>query len=177
MLLTHTHRHRRFKLFLLGLSVLILGCCGYMILAKYGPNGGHQESTYSDLSLKSLGQFVFDDKSGVDSDIPTQYRVLDGKKVSLEGFMFTPSSAGGEGSITQLVWGFGDGHGPPQVQDRVFLHPSPGHPVARYDSSVFVTVRGTLHVKVMKDSEGGVYSVYDLTVVDVTPETGNFRAK
>lgn len=153
--------------------VLVFGYFGYAIIGESLSGGVHRDGDYNVVNLKALGQWVFDDKTGVDTDVPIQYRSLDGKKVKLEGFMYTPNSAGGQVSTCQLVWNVQKCcfSGPPQVQERVFLRTPPDRRMNRYDSQTLVTVTGTLHVKVMKDPEGGVYSVYDMVLDNVTPNT------
>jgi len=125
----------------------------------------------AEVNLKALGQFPFDDQNGKVTDVPKDYRGLDGKKVALQGFMVVMNSAGNTASECQLVWNvqkccFG---GPPLVQERVFLIAKENARMARYDMYTLVNVTGTLQVKVEKNSTGTVTSVYTLVPDSVTP--------
>ena len=156
-----------------GVCVLVFGYFGYAIIGESLSSGIHKSGNYNVVNLKALGQFVFDANTGADTDVPVVYRALDGKKVQLQGFMVVTNSAAAQVSDCQLVWNVQKCcfSGPPQVQERVFLHPPRDHKVNRYGQDTFVTVTGTLYVKVIKDPVGGVTSVYDLVLDSVTPET------
>lgn len=156
-----------------GVCFLVFGYFGYTIIGESLSSGIHKEGNYNVVNLKALGQFVFDSATGVDTDVPSVYRALDGKKVQLQGFMVVTNSAAAQVSNCQLVWNvqkccFG---GPPMVQERVFLHTPPYKKMNRYDQYTFVTVTGTLHVKIQKDPVAGVISVYDMTLDNVTPNS------
>ena len=167
-------RYQRHRLYLLAAAaILIFGFCSGLMIRRLVARDSRADSVYSTLNLKTLGQFVFDDQVGVDSDIPAQFRALDGKRVKLEGFIV--SGPAGQVFPYQLVWRLGDSYGPPQVQDRVFLHIPAS--LSGFDVPSFVTVMGTLHVKVTKGSEGDVTSVYDMIVDEVTPESEPLRVK
>jgi len=154
-----------------GVCLLVFGYFGYAIIGESLSSGIHKQGNYNVVNLKALGQFVFDPATGTDTDVPLVYRALDGKKVQLQGFMVSTSSAAAQVADCQLVWNvqkccFG---GPPQVQERVFLHPPADHKINRYDPYTFVSVTGTLRVKTVKDPIAGVVSVYDMVVDDIKP--------
>jgi hypothetical protein len=156
-----------------GVCFVVFGYFGYTIIGESLSGGVHNEGGYAVVNLKALGQFVFDVNAGADTDVPSIYRALNGKKVKLQGFMVVTKSAAAKVSDCQLVWNVQKCcfSGPPQVQERVFLHTLPDQKVNRYDQDTLVTVTGTLRVKVQKDPDGGVVEVYDLLLDNVAPTT------
>jgi hypothetical protein len=152
---------------------VVFGTLGYTIFSETINNGIHQHGGVAVVNLKALGRFPFDEQSGKVTDVPRDFRALDGKKVALQGFMFTTNSAGPEVSNCQLVWNvqkccFG---GPPLVQERVFLEAPQDRKIYRYDMYTLVNVTGTLHVKVDKNSQGTVTSVYTMIPDEVAPQS------
>src|SRR6185437_2021332 len=118
----------------IGFFFVLFGSLGYTILREVIGNGIHQSGGVAVVNLKALGQFPFSDQTGLVTDVPKPYRALDGKRVSLQGYMVNMNNAGSDVSDTQLVWNvqkccFG---GPPLVQERVFLNPPSDHSVTRY---------------------------------------------
>jgi hypothetical protein len=118
---------------------------------------------YAAVNLKALGNFPFDKDSGVRDDVPQRWRDLDGKKIELEGFMFSPNSAR-QGTEYEFVYNvqrccIG---GPPQVQERVYCHCPPQTPI--FAQSDYARVVGVLHVRVVRDKTGSIHSVFDLDV-------------
>src|SRR6059058_2076282 len=77
---------------------------------------------FLDVDLKALGNFPFDQNNGSINDIPPAFRALEGKKVLLDGFMYSPRNAGDKGHEFQLVYNVTKCcfSGPPQVQERVY---------------------------------------------------------
>jgi len=118
---------------------------------------------YAEVNLKALGNFPFNQDNGVRDDVPQRWRDLDGKKVVLKGFMYSPNSAR-EGTEYEFVYNvqiccF---QGPPLVQERVYCHCPPGTPI--FGQSDFARVVGILHVHVVRDKTGLIHSVFDLDV-------------
>lgn len=155
----------------LGFFVLIFGSLGYTIFGEMLTGGIHKRGELNVVNLKALGQFPFDEQSGTLSDVPKDFRGLDGKKVALQGYMFTTKSAAPEVSDCQLVWNvqkccFG---GPPLVQERVFLYAPGDRKMSRYDQNTLVNITGTLRVKVNKNKEGIVTSLYEMVPDSVNP--------
>jgi hypothetical protein len=131
-------------------------------------NGGHRHSTEGELiDLKALGNFPFDDQNGSIKDVPQEWRSLDGKKVVLEGFMYSRSSAGVprdfEFVYDRIKCCFG---GPPKVQERVFVHVPNGKNVDYIDECAKIV--GTLHVHV--ENKGKVNTIYTMDVDKVEPK-------
>src|ERR1700733_1693738 len=86
-------------------------------------NGGIQHTRDGLLvDLKALGNFEFDQNDGTIANVPPKYRELDGKKVVLEGFMYSRLSSVGTGNF-EFVYNVQKCcfNGPPQVQERVFV--------------------------------------------------------
>lgn len=122
------------------------------------------------VDLKALGNFPFNDQTGTVADIPKQFRDLDGKQVTLEGFVYNPNAASDRVNQFQFVYNiakccFG---GPPQVQERVFAV-VPGEGI--YDPGMYTMVQlsGVLQVQVVKDDAGKASSVYTLKVNGAKP--------
>jgi len=139
---------------------------GYMLVSQLVTGGVSRHGDYYAVDLKALGNFSFDQTAGTVADVPERYRQLDGKKVQLEGFMYSPQSAGDRGTEFQFVYNVTKCcfNGPPLVQERVYGRVKDGKDVPIYDMYTFARVTGTLHVRVNHDEVGGVHSVYDIDV-------------
>ena len=89
---------------------------------------------YADVDLKAMGNFPFSPAAGTRDDVPARWRALDGKRVQLEGFMWSPVSAGTRGTEFQFVYNINICciGGPPQVQERVFGYADREVPIFRY---------------------------------------------
>ena len=125
-------------------------------------NGGIEDmGSYKKVDLKALGYFTFDPVKGSVADVPARYRKLDGQKVALEGFMWSPSSAM-KARDFEFVYNIAKCcfNGPPLVQERVFAH----SPMALPLTGDYVRLIGTLHVKIEKDENGTITSVYTMDV-------------
>jgi hypothetical protein len=156
-----------------GFFVLLFGSLGYGIFRDVLSLGVVFKGNVAVVNLKALGNFPFDDQNGLPSDVPGQYRALDGKKVELEGFLFTGKSAGRDVASCQLVWNiqkccFG---GPPRVQERVFLNARADKNFTLYDPSTLVKVTGTLQVKLNKNNDGTVTEVYEMVPDEISPQS------
>src|SRR3954451_6632795 len=139
---------------------------GYMLVSQLVTGGVSRHGDYYAVDLKALGNFSFDQTAGTVADVPERYRQLDGKKVQLEGFMYSPQSAGDRGTEFQFVYNVTKCcfNGPPLVQERVYGRVKDSKDVPIYDMYTFARVTGTLHVRVNHDEVGGVHSVYDIDV-------------
>jgi hypothetical protein len=140
---------------------------GYVILNQTLTGGIQRHGDYSEVDLKSLGNFPLDGSNGSLNDIPSRWRDLNGKRVLLEGFMYAPNAAGYQVNDFQFVYNISKCcfNGPPQVQERVFVTASKG--AVPYYSDL-VRVVGTLHVNVAKEA-GIIKSVYTLDLEKVDP--------
>jgi len=140
---------------------------GYVIVNQTLTGGIQHHGDYSEVDLKSLGNFPLDGSNGTLNDIPSRWRDLDGKRVLLEGFMYAPNAAGDTVRNFQFVYNITKCcfNGPPLVQERVFVM-APGGEVPYY--SDLVRVVGTLHVNVVKEA-GIIKSVYTLDLEKVSP--------
>lgn len=150
-----------------GFFFVVFGGFGYTILSEVLSHGIHQHGNYISAELKPLGQFPFNDQSGLLTDVPKDYRALDGKRVELKGMMWDLHAAGPHVAQFQLVYNIQKCcfNGPPLVQERVFVHVTKRIPW--YDQ--LVSCVGTLHVRLKRDETGTVKSVYDMDLDSVTP--------
>ena len=105
-----------------------------------------------------------DQTDGKVTDVPPQWRALDGKRVQLEGEMWAPNSASPKIPTFDLCYSIAKCcfNGPPQVQHFVKSTVVENGRVPYYSGLVKVT--GVLHVDVKKSPEGKVGSVYQLDV-------------
>lgn len=146
----------------------LIGYPVYMLVDASINHGVKQMGDVAKVDLKALGNFPFDEVNGTITDVPRQYRELDGKKVLLEGFPYVTKYAGDEAPEFEFVYNvakccFG---GPPKVQERVFAKARPGQSVPNYHR-MFATLEGTLHVKVDKE-EGRAKTLYTLDIDKIT---------
>ncbi len=123
------------------------------------------------VDLKALGNFPFNDENGRVADVPKRFRDLDGKQVTLEGFMYCGSSAADRVPDCQFVYSiskccFG---GPPLVQERVFGVAPRGGAMYNYGTQQMIRLTGRMHVQVTKDPGGKISSIYKLDVTDEQP--------
>lgn len=121
------------------------------------------------VDLKSLGNFRFNDTTSTIEDVPAEYRKLDGKKVALEGFIWSSTGAGDKVNSFQFVYNiqkccFG---GPPLVQERVFAYTPSKEGVDYLPDEIRII--GTLHVNAKKDEVGKIETLYTLDVERTEP--------
>jgi len=152
----------RLILFIAIVGLPLLGVSWLMVQGLLN-KGVTWHGDYAEVDLKALGNFPFDKNHGTRDDVPSRWRELDGKKVELKGFMFSPLSAR-NGTEFQFVYNVNKCcfSGPPQVQERVYGHSRSEIPILSvYD---FAKVVGILHVRVVRDESGAIHSVFDLDV-------------
>lgn len=131
----------------------------YLFVTPLITGGITRSGDHFQVDLKMLGNFPFNQEAGTIDEVPQRYRELDGKRVALRGFMFSPTSASGRGTEFQFVYDvnkccFG---GVPQVQERVFARVPPGRKdVEIYSQYDLADLVGVLHVDVVRDKETGV---------------------
>jgi hypothetical protein len=130
-------------------------------------HGIHDRGAYKEVDLKALGNFPFDQKSGTDEDIPALYRKLHGQKVLLRGFMYVKDTSADHVNDCEFVYNIFNCcfNGPPQVQERVFIHRDKAMPL--YGSQTLVDVVGTLRVGVVRNPAGIPSSVFRLDVEQI----------
>src|SRR5437588_8636314 len=63
-------------------------------VSEFTSGGVHARGDYAEVDLKALGHFRFDDREGTVGDVPERFRKLDGKRVAMEGKMFSRDQAG-----------------------------------------------------------------------------------
>ena len=157
----------RLLLFIGVVAVPLLGI-GWAALSSIMHQGIVWHGDYAEVDLKALGNFPFNARTGAVEDIPKRWRALDGKKVELKGFMYSPRNAGTRGTEFQFVYNVTKCcfNGPPLVQERVYAHTN-GIEVPLYSQYDFVKISGTLHTRVERDETGAIHSVFDFDVQQV----------
>ena len=156
-------------LFFIGLIAVMVGYPIYVML-DMKLSGGIKAAAggYTAVDLKTMSSFTFDQANGTIDDVPQKWRALDGKKVILQGEMWSPTGAGSEVESFELVYSIAKCcfSGPPQIQHFVQSKSMDASKVGYYEGTV--EVRGTLHVNVKKD-QGKVTQVFALDVESVKP--------
>lgn len=152
-----------------GFFLVLFGSFGYTLLDDVLSNGIHNRGTYTEVDLKALGNFHFDELDGSVSQVPPEFRALDGKRVELKGLMWSGMGAGPQVKMFQFVYNiqkccFG---GPPRVQERVFVFVPNGKSVEMHGE--LVSVIGRLHVQPKKTPDGTVVSLYTLDLESLQP--------
>jgi hypothetical protein len=149
-------------------AITLIGFPAYVFLEEKITGGVRDRGDRLEVSLKAMSTFDFDQESGTISDIPEQWRKLDGKRVELEGEMWQPQVAEGRISEFELVYSISKCcfSGPPKIQHFVLGKVQGGKQVGYYDG--LVRVVGTLRVNV-ESSNGKVTRVYTLEVESVKP--------
>jgi hypothetical protein len=143
-----------------------------MLYAFVSYSGGIRHSSEGEIvDLKALGYFTLDKQDGTLRDVPAKWRGLDGKKVVLEGYMWSAQSVLNSNEF-QFVYNiqrccFG---GPPQPQERVFVRVPEGRNIQLIDG--VAKIIGTLHVKIERNSvDGSIVSVYTMDLDKAEPKS------
>jgi hypothetical protein len=149
--------------------IFLVGYPVYQYVSASWSQGIIKHGDVFSVDLKALGNFPFDDTDGTLNDIPPKWRELDGKRVALEGFMFSTDSASDDVSTFQFVYNITKCcfNGPPKVQERVFAHVA-GDKKVPYASQE-VRCIGTLRVLINKNEAGKTDIVYAMLVDRVEP--------
>jgi len=124
--------------------------------------------SYKKVDLKAMSLFQMNQISAADTDIPAEYRALDGKRVMLVGEQYLSRSMRGPDLEFDLVYSITKCcfNGVPQIQHFVKCKALPGKNLDTYAG--LVKVVGTLHVGVQNEN-GRVSSVYRMDVESVEP--------
>lgn len=150
-----------------GVLGLIIGYPVYVLIDSQLSGGiKNVGDGYTQVDLKAMSTFTFDQVGGTKNDIPEKWRALDGKKVVLYGEMWQPYTADDRIAGFDLCYSIAKCcfSGPPQVQHFVKSKVPAGKTVEYFEHQVKVT--GILHVNVIRDAER-VASVYQLDVDSV----------
>jgi len=150
--------------------VLPVGAILYVFFDAVVSGGVHDRGSYLEVDLKAMSNFEMDQYTATDSDIPPEWRRLDGRRVLMIGEMWDPSGTDGRLAKFQLVYSkqkccFS---GPPKAQHFVDCGVIKNKRVGYYDT--LVKVVGTVHVGVKHDGEK-IRSVYQVEVESVEPVT------
>ncbi len=148
----------------IGIILCVVGFPIYHLVRQNLSGGITNHGDYLAVDLKALGFFELSQSNPSMDDIPSKYRALDGKRVGLEGFMYSTTQAGDMISEWQLVYNIQKCcfNGPPKAQERVFAATRKGK-LVDYANGM-VRMIGTLHVDVKKDTSGAVSTVYTMDV-------------
>ena len=162
-------RLRRINFRMLTIVAVFGVLVGYPVytFVKAQRNGGiEQVHGGYHVDLKAIGNFPFNDTTGTIKDVPKQFRDLDGKQVTLEGFVYAPNAASDDIDSFQFVYNVTRCcfSGPPQVQERVFAVVPPGRRFPNPGMYTMVQISGVMHVAVVKDDAGKTSSVYTLNL-------------
>jgi hypothetical protein len=135
------------------IAALAFGSIFWTALGPFPAFRLHANSAVA-VDLKWLTSFPADNDPR-DEDIPPQFRALNGKKVSLEGFLVPTRDKPFNARACQLIYNStGDYYGRNDLRERVFLTiPSAGTLPADLDISQEIRVVGTLHVGVLRDPQ------------------------
>src|SRR5689334_14792252 len=91
-------------IFFFGFILLIAGSLAYLYFESILTGGVINHGDYLEVDLKAMSNFPLDQKNGTINDIPKQWRDLDGKRVMVEGELWTPYSSAPEQSHFQVVY-------------------------------------------------------------------------
>lgn len=165
---THTHvplsERINLRLIAFGLiALLLVGTPIYWYAQEVLSGGIRVRGDVTEVNLKAMSSFPFDQINGTIDDIDPKWRALDGKKVQLVGEMYLGNSAGDQLRQFDLVYSIAKCcfSGPPQIQHFVQSKGRDGKALPYYPGLVKVT--GTLHVNVKKGPER-IESVYQMDV-------------
>ena len=151
-----------------GMILLLIGTPFYIYVDSVLSGGIKDRGSYLEVDLKAMSNFPFDQSNGTINDIPKQWRDLNGKRVMVEGEMWSPSSAAPELNQFQVVYSIAKCcfNGPAQIQHFVNAKVANGRIPYRYGLVRFV---GTLHVNVERGPDGKITNVYSLDVDQAEP--------
>ena len=145
-----------------------------MLYAFVTYNGGVRHTSEGEVvDLKALGSFTpLDPQNGTLRDVPEKWRALDGKKVVLEGKMFSSLVGASELNEFEFVYDIQMCcfRGPPIPQERVFVHVPSGRMTPYIDGVAKIV--GTLHVKIERNKiDGSIVSVYTMDMDKAEPKS------
>ena len=151
--------------------IVIAGVIGYPVyiyMQDAWTQGIIHHGDYTEVNLKAMSLFPFDQQSGTLNDVPARFRALDGQKVVVVGEMWAPDAASNAVDHFDLVYSIAKCcfSGPAQVQHFVKSTSVGGTPLPFYSGQV--RIKGTLKIDVTY-AEGKVASVYRLAVDSVDP--------
>ena len=126
-------------------TILVLGFASFEYL----------HSEYARLDLEVLN-FAFDGDKGELRDIPPEIRSLDGRLVSITGYMIPMDQAAEIHAFAMVPWLF-EPCPPPDIRQTVVVNSRAGLPYFPDR----ITVYGRLHVRVTRD-DGYIVSLYEV---------------
>jgi hypothetical protein len=104
------------------------------------------------------------------ADIPAELKSLDGVRVTVSGFPLCFDASGQDRMFELINIGTRPEHQPPRVEDRVLVTLTPSTPLPNEEIySELVDVSGVFHVKIERDQNGRIESVYRLDADRMVP--------
>lgn len=167
------HRFNWRLIAFVGVFALIFGSFFYVFASSVVTGGISHHDGVAEVDLKAMGQFPFDDTNGLLTDVPRRFRELDGQRVLLRGKMWAGNNAGMARRF-EFVYDVAKCcfNGPPRVQERVYVNlPQAMPPVEVMGPYDLMECTGKLHVRVQRNAEGTVTSVYDMEMESIRPAT------
>jgi hypothetical protein len=149
--------------------LLVVGYPLYIYIESEITHGVKQRGDgYTEVDLKAMSLFEFDQTAGKLSDVPQRWRELNGKKIIVRGEIAPTAFSAREANQFDLVYSVAKCcfQGRPQVQHFVKSTVVNSDQAPYYQG--LVEVSGTLHVNVENDGQQ-VTSVYQIDVDKVKP--------
>src|SRR5947207_9072510 len=87
-----------------GVLLILIGYPVYIYVDNAVHGGIKNQGNYLEVDLKSMGNFPFDGDNGTINDVPSRWRELDGKRVTLQGEVWAPNEAGDSMTHFELVY-------------------------------------------------------------------------
>jgi hypothetical protein len=138
--------------------ILVIGLVAFDWLSHTRPAIG------AEISIAELSDFDFDQTQGAASDIPEKFRMLDGKRVTLVGNMWSPCYRDDGVDRFILCNIHRSEHKPPVAQE--FVPCRMKSPTQCFEGQV--SASGTLHIKIVHDTAtAAIRSVFSLDVDDL----------
>jgi hypothetical protein len=132
-----------------------------MLCVLVADNRRSLASPSAELTVEQISDFDFDQTNGIRSDIPAKFRALDGKRISLVGWMWAPQASEDGVHDFQLVNLNRSDFKPPAAQEFISCHLN--EPVPYVDGKLRAS--GTLRINIVHDASNGVIrSVISLDV-------------
>lgn len=157
-----------FRVILFAVAIaVIVGYPVYIYVDTALSGGIKDRGEYKEVDLKAMSDFPFDATNGSETDIPPQFRALDGQKILVRGEMYDARGTGDTVRNFVLVYSISKCcySGPPKVQHWVQARAA-NDSITYYNG--LVEVLGTLHVD-LKRENGQVTQVYRMDVERVAP--------
>jgi hypothetical protein len=153
----------------LAILAILIGIPAYSYYDAVRSGGIRQRADgVTEVDLKAMSSFPFDQDNGTLEQVPEQWRALNGKKVELVGEMWQPNAAGDAVDSFSLVYSIAKCcvTSAPQIQHFVQAKAADNRPIPLYSGPVKAI--GTLRVNVIKDEASNkITAVYQLELEEL----------